>query len=97
MFALAAGMAIGLEQEESNMAHEAAGWSPPKEVQDLLIVNIPDGTQWYECRMALKVLSYPVDKYDSALKDAKALKRVFKAELFYCSKENGKLEAQRVW
>ena len=47
--------------------------------------------------MPLKTLSYEVDRYDDALKDAKALKRVFKAALFYCSKEGGRLEAQRVW
>jgi hypothetical protein len=73
-----------------------AGWHPPN-AQELLEASIPDGSSWYEVRMPLKTISYTVDRFDSALQDAKALKRVFKAELFYCCKENGKLEAQRVW
>ncbi len=79
------------------MGEEAQDWCPPKEVQDLLIVNIPDGSQWYELRMKIKVLSYTVDRYDDALRDAKAFKRIFDCALFYCVKENGVLSAEQVW
>jgi hypothetical protein len=78
------------------MAQEAAGWHPPN-AQELLEQSIPDGLQWYELRLPLKTLSYTIDRWDDALKDAKALGRVFKGELYHCHKEDGRLEAQRVW
>ena len=73
-----------------------AGWHPPN-AQELLEASIPNDSQWYEVRMPLKTLSYTIDRYDDALMDAKALRRIFKAELYYCSKENGKLTAEKVW
>lgn len=73
-----------------------AGWSSP-DAQDILVANIPDNAQWYEVRTRLKTLSYTVDRYDDALKDAKALKRIFRAELFYCCKDSGTLSATRIW
>jgi hypothetical protein len=77
------------------LAQEEAGWHPPN-AQELLEASIPDGLQWYELRLPLKTISYEVGRYDAALQDAKALK-IFKPALFYCCKENGRLEAQRVW
>ena len=52
------------------MAQEAAGWCPPN-AQELLEASIPDGSQWYEVRTSWETLSYEVDRYDDALKDAK--------------------------
>ena len=40
---------------------EEAGWNPPN-ARELLEANIPDGSQWYEVRMKIKVLSYTVDR-----------------------------------
>ena len=78
------------------MAEEAAGWHPPN-AEELLEGSIPNGSQWYECRTKLKVLSYTVDRYDDALKDAKALKRIFKAKLYYCHKGEDGLHAEQIW
>lgn len=79
------------------MAQEAAGWSPP-DAQEILMANIPDGHAWYELRLPLKTLSYAVERWDEALGDAKAFKRVFKrSALFYCHKANGVLSAEEVW
>jgi hypothetical protein len=47
--------------------------------------------------MPLKTLSYPKNKWDEALGDAKALGWVFKGEPYHYRKEDGKLEAQRAW
>ena len=78
------------------MANESAGWHPPN-TQEILETGIPDGSQWYELRLPLKTLSYTVERWEDALQDAKALGPVFKGELYYCHKEDGRLEAQRVW
>jgi len=69
----------------------------PSQRSGILEASIPDGSQWYEVRMPLKTLSYTVERWEDALQDAKALGPVFKGELYYCHKEDGRLEAQRVW
>jgi hypothetical protein len=78
------------------MTEPDATWNPP-DAQEILIANIPDDAQWYEVRTKLKVLSYTLDRYDAPLTDAKALGRIFSAELFYCCKQSGKLTATRIW
>jgi hypothetical protein len=77
------------------MAESDEVWSPP-DAQDILIANIPENAQWYEVRTKLKTLSYTIDRFDDALKDSKTLKWVFKAELFYCCKIDGKLAATKI-
>ena len=75
---------------------EEAGWNPPN-ARELLEANIPDGSQWYECRLPMhRVISYTVDRYDDALQDARALK-IFKAELYYCFKGEDGLHAEQIW
>lgn len=78
------------------MAESDPGWNPPN-AQEILKANIPDNAQWYEVRTRLKTLSYTVDRFDDALKDTRALERVFKAELFYCGKMGGELTATKIW
>lgn len=43
-----------------------------------------------------RTISYPVGRYDDALKDARALK-IFKAELYYCFKGEDGLHAEQIW
>lgn len=71
-----------------------AGWHPPN-AQELLEASIPIGTTWFELRLPITTISYTTDKWDSALKDARALGRVFKGELYVCYKDTEGLHAER--
>lgn len=71
-------------------------WHPPG-VQGLIEAAIPDGMQWYELRMPLDPLSYAVDRYDDALKDAKLFRDNLKlGELFNSCKKNDEIESHRI-
>lgn len=78
------------------MANLESGWHPPN-AQELLEASIPDGSSWYELRLPLGPISYPIEKWDEAIGDAKAFRRVFKkAALVYCYKDGQGLHADRV-
>ena len=80
------------------MAEAAVEWHPPDE-QDILVASIPNGASWYELRgLPLRVLSYSIEDWDSALNDTKAFQHVFKqAALFHCYKDSNGLHAERAW
>lgn len=79
------------------MAEEKSGWHPPN-ANELLEKAIENGSQWYELRLPLKTISFPISEWDTALRDAKEFRRVLrgKAALYFCYKTDGVLHAELV-
>ena len=78
------------------MATLEEGWCPPN-AQELLEASISVGSNWYELRLPLRTISYTVDRFDDALKDAKALERIFKGRLYLCFKDSEGLHQELIW